>query len=149
MKSNKGLIIVLIFIMSAFILVTVSPAQAADVYVVIVNGNNDNNGSSEGTAWKTLHHAIGWINQNLGDYTLHVLPGTYSYPDESDEFLIITNANTVILLGRWQDGNHLGRAAFVLKHRGQPCSEEVVPFGIADGGIEATAVEQDTQDGAG
>ncbi|HJN17713.1 MAG TPA: ATPase domain-containing protein [Armatimonadota bacterium] len=49
---------------------------------------------------------------------------------------LATNANTVIFLGRWQDGNRLTRAAFILKHRGRPCSEEVVPFTITDSGLE-------------
>jgi KaiC/GvpD/RAD55 family RecA-like ATPase len=48
---------------------------------------------------------------------------------------LVTNANTVILLGRWPIGQHLSRAALVLKHRGQPCSDEIVPFTITDGGL--------------
>jgi len=50
---------------------------------------------------------------------------------------LTTNANTVILLGRRALGAEIGRAAFVLKHRGRCCSEHVVPFRITERGIEA------------
>jgi KaiC/GvpD/RAD55 family RecA-like ATPase len=49
---------------------------------------------------------------------------------------LTTNANTVILLGRRTAGSEVGRAAFVLKHRGRRCSEAIVPFRITDRGIE-------------
>jgi len=49
---------------------------------------------------------------------------------------LTTNANTVILLGRQAVGTEIGRAAFVLKHRGRRCSERVVPFRITERGIE-------------
>ncbi len=48
---------------------------------------------------------------------------------------LVTNANTVILLGRWPIGDRLSRAALVLKHRGQPCSDEIVPFTIDEQGL--------------
>ena len=50
---------------------------------------------------------------------------------------LATNANTVILLGRWPLGGKIARAAFVLKHRGRACSDEVVPFTITDDGLQA------------
>jgi RecA/RadA recombinase len=53
--------------------------------------------------------------------------------DEGDVF---SNANTVIFLGRVRDGNRLGRALYIAKHRGSRCSEEIVPYWIDDGGIE-------------
>jgi hypothetical protein len=53
--------------------------------------------------------------------------------DEGDVF---SNANTVIYLGRVRDGNHLGRALYIAKHRGSRCSEEIVPYHIDDGGVE-------------
>ncbi len=49
---------------------------------------------------------------------------------------LTTNANTVILLGRREAGSGIGRAAFVLKHRGRRCSEAVVPFRITERGLE-------------
>ncbi len=53
--------------------------------------------------------------------------------DEGDVF---SNANTVIYLGRVREGNRLGRALYVAKHRGSRCSEEIVPYRIDDGGVE-------------
>jgi KaiC/GvpD/RAD55 family RecA-like ATPase len=46
-----------------------------------------------------------------------------------------TNATTILLLGRWPEGAHLGRAAFVLKNRGKRASEDVVPFTITEEGL--------------
>jgi KaiC/GvpD/RAD55 family RecA-like ATPase len=48
---------------------------------------------------------------------------------------LTTNANTIILLGRQTVGTRLQRAALVLKHRGRPCSEEIVPFRISRDGL--------------
>ncbi|HEY2147730.1 MAG TPA: ATPase domain-containing protein [Pirellulales bacterium] len=53
--------------------------------------------------------------------------------DEGDVF---SNANTVIYLGRVREGNRLGRALYIAKHRGSRCSEEIVPYRIDDGGVE-------------
>jgi KaiC/GvpD/RAD55 family RecA-like ATPase len=53
-----------------------------------------------------------------------------------DEGDVLSNANTVIFLGRVRDGNRLGRALYIAKHRGSACSEEIVPYHIDDGGIE-------------
>jgi KaiC/GvpD/RAD55 family RecA-like ATPase len=50
---------------------------------------------------------------------------------------LTTNANTIVLLGRQQIGQRLGRAVAVLKHRGQPCSDEIVPFSITEEGLVA------------
>ena len=56
--------------------------------------------------------------------------------DEGDVF---SNANTVIYLGRVREGNRLGRALYIPKHRGSACSEEIVPYHIDDGGVEIGA----------
>jgi KaiC/GvpD/RAD55 family RecA-like ATPase len=56
-----------------------------------------------------------------------------------DEGDVLSNANTVIYLGRVRDGNHLGRALYIAKHRGSACSEEIVPYHIDDGGVELGA----------
>jgi hypothetical protein len=53
-----------------------------------------------------------------------------------DEGDVLSNANTVIFLGRVRDGNRLGRALYIAKHRGSPCSEEIVPYHIDDGGVK-------------
>jgi KaiC/GvpD/RAD55 family RecA-like ATPase len=56
-----------------------------------------------------------------------------------DEGDVLSNANTVIYLGRVRDGNRLGRALYIAKHRGSACSEEIVPYHIDDGGVELGA----------
>jgi len=52
--------------------------DAGTYYVDIVNGDNDNDGTSPGTgAWQTLHHAMEQINGgSAGNYTLNVASGT-------------------------------------------------------------------------
>jgi KaiC/GvpD/RAD55 family RecA-like ATPase len=49
---------------------------------------------------------------------------------------LLANANTLIYLGKIRDGNHIGRALYIAKHRGSACQEEIVPFRIGDGGLE-------------
>lgn len=49
---------------------------------------------------------------------------------------VLSNANTIILMGKIRDGAKLGRALYVAKHRGSKCSEEIVPYQITDKGIE-------------
>ncbi len=54
---------------------------------------------------------------------------------------LAANANTIILLGRLSGEEKTGRGAFVLKHRGQKCSEAIVPFeitGRVEGDLTAT-----------
>jgi len=56
---------------------------------------------------------------------------------ETQEDDLTTNATTIILLGRLRDGMKVRRAAFVLKHRGHECSDELVFFDITEGGLRA------------
>jgi KaiC/GvpD/RAD55 family RecA-like ATPase len=53
-----------------------------------------------------------------------------------DEGDVLSNANTVIFLGRVREGNRLGRAMYIAKHRGSACSEELIPYRITDAGVE-------------
>jgi KaiC/GvpD/RAD55 family RecA-like ATPase len=48
---------------------------------------------------------------------------------------IFSNANTIIQMGKIRDGNKMGRALHVAKHRGSFCSEEIVPFEITEEGL--------------
>jgi len=61
--------------------------DAGTYYVDIVNGDNDNDGTSPGTgAWQTLHHAMEQINGgSAGNYTLNVASGTYEVVDTEKE----------------------------------------------------------------
>ncbi len=52
-----------------------------------------------------------------------------------DEGDALSNANTVIHLGKIREGTKFRRAMYVSKHRGSPCTEEIVPYRIEDGGI--------------
>jgi KaiC/GvpD/RAD55 family RecA-like ATPase len=49
---------------------------------------------------------------------------------------IFSNANTVILMGRTKEAGRMGRALYVVKHRGSYCGDEVVPYRITDRGLE-------------
>lgn len=52
-----------------------------------------------------------------------------------DEGDVISNANTLIYLGKVREGTKIGRALHVAKHRGSACSEEIVPYTIDDRGM--------------
>jgi KaiC/GvpD/RAD55 family RecA-like ATPase len=49
---------------------------------------------------------------------------------------VLSNANTIILMGKTRQGNQVGRALQIAKHRGSVCDESVRPFQIASTGIE-------------
>jgi KaiC/GvpD/RAD55 family RecA-like ATPase len=69
-------------------------------------------------------------------YTSHesMLDDLISRPlDEGD---VLSNANTVIYLGKVRDGNHLGRGLYIAKHRGSACSDEIVPYTIDEHGLK-------------
>jgi KaiC/GvpD/RAD55 family RecA-like ATPase len=53
-----------------------------------------------------------------------------------DEGDVLSNANTVIYLGRVREGNRLARAMYISKHRGSACSEEIIPYWIDDEGVK-------------
>ncbi len=49
---------------------------------------------------------------------------------------LLSNANTIILMGKTREGNSMGRSLHVAKHRGSDCDDSIVPFGITSKGIE-------------
>ncbi len=49
---------------------------------------------------------------------------------------LAAGANTVILLGRVRQGEQLGRALFITKHRGSYARQDIIPFTINDQGIQ-------------
>jgi KaiC/GvpD/RAD55 family RecA-like ATPase len=68
-------------------------------------------------------------------YTSHetTLDGLISRPlDEGD---LLSNANTLIYLGKIRDGHRFRRALYVAKHRGSACTDEIIPYRIDDGGL--------------
>jgi KaiC/GvpD/RAD55 family RecA-like ATPase len=68
-------------------------------------------------------------------YTSHevLLDELISRPIESGDEL--TNANTIILMGKIRDGLKMRRALYIAKHRGSACSEEIHPYEINDQGL--------------
>ncbi len=68
-------------------------------------------------------------------YTSHevMLDGLLSRPIESGD--VLSNANTIILMGKTRDGNKMGRALHVAKHRGSACDESIVPYQITETGL--------------
>lgn len=71
-------------------------------------------------------------------YTSHeaMLDDLISRPlDEGD---VLSNANTVIYLGKIRDGHRLGRGLYIAKHRGSACSDEILPFKIDEQGLTLT-----------
>jgi KaiC/GvpD/RAD55 family RecA-like ATPase len=53
-----------------------------------------------------------------------------------DEGDVLSNANTVIYLGKVRDGRRLAKALYIAKHRGSACCDEIVPYRITDRGLE-------------
>ena len=68
-------------------------------------------------------------------YTSHevMLDDLLARPIESGD--VLSNANTIILMGKTRDGNKMGRALHVAKHRGSACNESIVPFTIEEPGL--------------
>jgi len=54
-------------------------------------------------------------------------------PIESGD--VLSNANTIILMGKTKTEGRMGRALYVAKHRGSACLEEVVPYTIDATGL--------------
>lgn len=54
-------------------------------------------------------------------------------PIESGD--VLSNANTIILMGKTKVDGQMGRALYVSKHRGSACREEIVPYSIDSSGL--------------
>ena len=54
-------------------------------------------------------------------------------PIESGD--VLSNANTIILMGKTKVDGKMGRALYVAKHRGSACQEEIVPYTIDATGL--------------
>ncbi|MEZ6122514.1 MAG: ATPase domain-containing protein [Planctomycetaceae bacterium] len=68
-------------------------------------------------------------------YTSHevMLDDLISRPIQSGD--VLSNANTIIMMGRTRDGSRIGRALYVAKHRGSACEETILPYRIDDQGL--------------
>lgn len=69
-------------------------------------------------------------------YTSHevMLDDLISRPIQSGD--VLSNANTIILVGKIREGNRLGRALYVAKHRGSACEEQILPYQITEHGLQ-------------
>ncbi len=56
-----------------------------------------------------------------------------------DEGDLLSNANTLIYLGKIREGRRLQRALYVAKHRGSVCTDEVQTYTIDDRGLRLDA----------
>ncbi len=52
-----------------------------------------------------------------------------------DEGDVLSNANTVIYMGKIREGTRFRRALYVAKHRGSVCPDEILPYRIEEGGL--------------
>ena len=52
-----------------------------------------------------------------------------------DEGDVLSNANTLIYMGKMRDGDRIGRGLYIAKHRGSACDERIAPYRIDDGGV--------------
>jgi KaiC/GvpD/RAD55 family RecA-like ATPase len=47
----------------------------------------------------------------------------------------VSNANTLIYMGKIRQGDRIGRGLYIAKHRGSACDERIVPYRIEEGGL--------------
>jgi KaiC/GvpD/RAD55 family RecA-like ATPase len=52
-----------------------------------------------------------------------------------DEGDVLSNANTLIYMGKIRDGSRLARGLYIAKHRGSACDERIVEYQINDRGL--------------
>ena len=52
-----------------------------------------------------------------------------------DEGDVLSNANTIIHMGKVRSGDRLTRALYIAKHRGSACDERIVPYEITGAGL--------------
>lgn len=62
-----------------------------------------------------------------------MLDALLSRPLQSGD--VLSNANTILLMGKTREGSKLGRALCVAKHRGSACDERIVPYEIGTNGL--------------
>ena len=58
-----------------------------------------------------------------------------------DEGDLLSNANTVIYMGKVRDGLKMRRALYIAKHRSSAASDNIHPYTIDDSGLTVAAGE--------
>jgi hypothetical protein len=56
-----------------------------------------------------------------------------------DEGDVLSNANTLIFMGKIRDGNRISRGLYIAKHRGSACDERIVEYRIGETGLTICA----------
>ena len=77
------------------------------------------------------HHEIGCLLLCTSHEVM--LDDMLGRPIESGD--VLSNANTIIQMGKMRDGTRIGRALHVAKHRGSVCDDSVVRFEITENGL--------------
>ena len=62
-----------------------------------------------------------------------MLDDLLSRPIDSGD--VLSNANTIIHMGKVREGSRMGRALHVSKHRGSLCGDAIVPYEVTDRGL--------------
>ena len=52
-----------------------------------------------------------------------------------DEGDVLSNANTLIYMGKIREGNRIARGLYIAKHRGSACDERIVEYKIGERGL--------------
>jgi KaiC/GvpD/RAD55 family RecA-like ATPase len=73
-------------------------------------------------------------------YTCHEMMLDEMIERRIDSGDVLSNANTIILMGKFRDGMKIGRALCVAKHRGSANDESIVPFEIHEDGLKLIRV---------
>jgi KaiC/GvpD/RAD55 family RecA-like ATPase len=55
-----------------------------------------------------------------------------------DEGDVLSNANTLIFMGKIRDGHRLTRGLYIAKHRGSPCDDRILEYTISEEGLSIT-----------
>lgn len=48
---------------------------------------------------------------------------------------VLSNANTIIHMGKVREGSRMGRALHIAKHRGSACDDAIVPYNVTERGL--------------
>ncbi|MBU1626663.1 DUF1565 domain-containing protein, partial [bacterium] len=110
--KNATLLTTIIFVMS-FSVYGLSAVNNVDIisdskdfYVDIVNGSNDNTGTSIDKAWRTITYALAIVKYRYylhGTITIHAAPGEYSY--YNGEIFPLRLSSNVNLIGASPDSS--------------------------------------------
>lgn len=68
-------------------------AFAGDWYVDALNGVDNNNGVTPGTAWRSISHALTLIPGGGSVETIHIASGLYSHSSSGDSFPLVLRPN--------------------------------------------------------